>query len=106
MPKYLWTVSYTPEGARGLMKDGGTKRRKRTEDILKAAGGKLDAFYFAFGKEDVYMIADIPDNASVAAICLAVTASGAATLTTTVLLTPEELDRASEKTFSYTPPGR
>ena len=106
MPKYLWTVSYTHEGARGLMKDGGTKRRKRTEDILKAAGGRLDAFYFAFGEHDVYMIADIPDQASVAAICLAVTASGAATLTTTVLLTPEELDKASEKTFSYTPPGR
>ena len=106
MAKYLWQVSYTAEGARGLLKDGGSKRRKRTEDILKAAGGKLEAFYFAFGEHDAYMIADIPNTASVAAICMAVNASGAATLTTTVLLTPEEIDEASEKTFSYTPPGR
>jgi uncharacterized protein with GYD domain len=88
------------------MKDGGTKRRKRTEEILKAAGGKLEVFYFAYGEHDAYMIADIPDTASVAAICLAVNASGAATLRTTVLLTPEDLDKASEKTFAYTPPGR
>ena len=106
MAKYLWQVSYTAEGARGLLKDGGSKRRKRTEEILKAAGGKLEAFYFAFGKHDAYMIADIPETASVAAICLAVNASGDAVLTTTVLLTPEELDKASEASFTYTPPGR
>ncbi len=106
MAKYLWQVSYTAEGARGLLKDGGSKRRKRTEDILKAAGGRLEAFYFAFGQHDAYMIADIPDTSSVAAICLAVNASGAATLTTTVLLAAEELDKAAEASFTYTPPGR
>jgi uncharacterized protein with GYD domain len=106
MAKYLWQVSYTAEGARGLLKDGGSKRRKRTEDILKAAGGRLEAFYFAFGESDAYMIADVPDTSSVAAICLAVNASGAAMLTTTVLLTAEELDKAAEASFTYTPPGR
>ena len=92
MPKYLWEASYSAEGAKGLLKDGGSKRRKAAEEAVKAVGGKLEAFYFAFGKYDAYVIADIPDHASVAAASLAVNASGAVTIRTTVLLTPEELE--------------
>jgi uncharacterized protein with GYD domain len=106
MAKYLWEVSYTAEGARGLVKDGGTMRRKAIQGLLKAAGGKLEAFYFAFGKHDAYIIADVPDNANVATVCLAVNASGAVEVRTTVLLTPEEIDKASEKSIDYTPPGQ
>ena len=106
MPKYLWEASYSAEGAKGLLKDGGSKRRKAAEEAVKAVGGKLEAFYFAFGKYDAYVIADIPDHASVAAASLAVNASGAVAIKTTVLLTPEELDKASKKSVSYSPPGR
>ena len=106
MPKYLWEASYSAEGAKGLLKDGGSKRRKAAEEAVKAVGGKLEAFYFAFGKYDAYVIADIPDHASVAAASLAVNASGAVAIRTTVLLTPEELDKASKKSVSYSPPGR
>jgi len=105
MAKYLWEVSYRPEGAKGILKDGGTKRRQVVEAAIKAHGGKLGAFYFAFGKNDAYLIADVPDHVSVAAVTLVVNASGTASVRTTVLLTPEEIDQASKKSVTYSPPG-
>ncbi len=106
MPKYLIQASYTSEGTKGLLKDGGTKRRAAVEDVTSSVGGKVEAMYFAFGEEDAFVIADLPDNASAAAVSLAVSASGAAQARTTVLLTPEEMDRATKKTVSYRPPGK
>lgn len=106
MAKYLIKASYTAEGAKGLLKDGGTKRRTAAEQVVKAGGGKLDAFYFAFGDVDAYVIVDAPDNASVSAVSLAINASGAVRTETVVLLTPEELDQASKKTVSYRAPGQ
>jgi len=106
MAKYLLEVSYSPEGAKGILKDGGTKRRQVVEAAITANGGKLEAFYFAFGKSDAYLIVDAPDQISVVAQNLAVNASGAASIRTTVLLTPEEVDKAAKKSVNYTPPGR
>lgn len=106
MPKYLFHAKYSAEGARGLMKDGGTKRKKAAEDLVKSVGGKLDAFYFAFGEDDAYVIVDAPDNASVAAASLAVGASGLVSIKTTVLLTPEEMDQAMKKSTKYAAPGK
>ena len=50
MPKYLIQATYTAEGAKGLLSEGGTKRRDAAAKAIKAAGGKVEAFYFAFGK--------------------------------------------------------
>ncbi|MBI4241574.1 MAG: GYD domain-containing protein [Candidatus Rokubacteria bacterium] len=105
MPKYLVQASYTTEGVKGLLKDGGSKRRTAAEAAIKGLGGKLEAFYFAFGDTDVFAIAEMPDNASATAVSLAVTASGAVRTRITVLLTPEEVDQATKKTVSYRPPG-
>ena len=105
MPKYLVEASYTVEGTKGLLKDGGSKRRAAAEAAIKSLGGRLEAFYFAFGATDVFAIVEMPDNVSAAAVSLAITASGAVTLKTTVLLTPEEMDQATKKTVSYRPPG-
>lgn len=105
MPKYLVMVSYTADGVKGVLKDGGTKRRQAAEAALKSVGGRLDSLYFAFGEEDVYALVDAPDNASVAAASLALAASGAVRTRTVVLLTPEEIDQAVKKGASYTPPG-
>ena len=71
-------VPLTQDGARGLAKDGGTKRRQAAEQFFKSAGGKLEALYFAFGETDVFAIVDFPDNASAAAISLAGNGSGQA----------------------------
>ncbi len=106
MPKYLLQGSYTTEGVRGLIKDGGSKRRAAAQQAIESVDGRLEAFYFAFGENDVFAIFDVPDNASVAAAALAIKASGAFSGQTTVLLTPEEVDAATRKTIRYRPPGQ
>ena len=106
MPKYLAVASYTAEGAKGLLKEGGTSRRTAVEQLLASLGGKLEGFYFAFGEDDLYCIIDGLDNATMAATALAVTASGAIRTKTIVLLTPEELDEAAKKSVPFRPPGQ
>ena len=106
MPKYLFEASYTVEGLKGLLKDGGSKRRKDLQEAVKEMGGNLESIYFAFGDEDVFSIVDLPDNVSATAIALAITASGAAGIKTVVLLTPEEVDQATKKTVKYRAPGK
>ena len=105
MAKYLFHGTYTSEGMRGVMKEGGSARREAVARLSKAVGGKLEAFYFAFGKDSFYVIADLPDNESAAAISMTVGASGAATVSTIVLLTPEEVDHAAKKSVPYRAPG-
>lgn len=87
------------------MKEGGTARRAVVEKMLKSLGGHLEAFYFAFGENDAYVISEGPDNATTAAISLSVSASGAVRTKTIVLLTPEEIDQAAKKTVKFRPPG-
>jgi uncharacterized protein with GYD domain len=105
MPKFLVEASYTAEGTRGLLKDGGTGRRAAIEAAVKSLGGKLETMYFAFGKYDVVVIFDMPDNVSAATVGLAVNASGTAETRTTLLLTPEEVDQAAKKAIKYKVPG-
>jgi uncharacterized protein with GYD domain len=106
MGKYLVTASYTAEGAKGLIKDGGSKRVQVVTDMLKTAGITVESFYFALGEHDVFIVVEAPDNVTASAIALATNASGAVRLSTTVLLTPAELDAAAKKSVNYTPPGR
>ena len=105
MPKYLVSVSYSAEGAKGLRLDGGTKRREVATHAVESVGGKVEAFYFCFGEQDAIIIADMPDAASAAALSLAVSATGGARLTTTPLITPEEMDHAAGKKTAYKAPG-
>ena len=105
MPTYLWRASYTTEGVKGLAKEGGTKRRAAVQQMVEKAGGKLHAFYFAIGESDVNAISEFPDVATAVAMSLAVNASGAVNLKSTVLLSPEEFDAATTKSIGYRPPG-
>ena len=106
MAKFLIKASYTTEGVRGLLKEGGTSRKAALEKAMASVGGALEAMYFAFGEDDVLLIAEAPDNASIAAAVLAAGATGSvANLNTTVLLTPEEMDEATKKTVAFTPAG-
>ena len=106
MPKYLIQASYTVEGTKGVLKDGGTKRRTAVSVLMKQLGGRVEAFYYAFGDVDVYVIVEAPDNVTAAAVSLAITASGAVSLKTTPLLSPDEIDQATKKSVTYRPPGR
>ena len=105
MPKYLLDVRYTLDGVRGVAAQGGSARKAAAQAAAKSVGGKVDSFYFAFGKTDVYVIADLPDNTAAAALALAVSAGGGATARTVVLVTPDEMDAAAKQTVKYTPPG-
>ena len=105
MPLYLWEASYTAEGTKGLMKDGGTKRREFVKQMVEKLGGRLHAFYFAFGDADVVGIAEFPDQTSAMALSLAVNASGVVHFRSTTLVTPEEVDAAAKKQVGYRPPG-
>ncbi len=105
MAKYLVVASYTADGVKGLLKDGGTGRRAAIEKLASGIGGKLESIYYAFGDDDVFVTLDLPDNAAAAALGLAVAATGLVAIKTVVLLTPEEIDAAAKKTVDYRPPG-
>ena len=106
MAKYLVMAQYTSEGVKGVLKDGGTKRQQAADAAVKSVGGRVEAFYFAFGEQDAYVIVDVPDNVSAAAASLAIASSGIVNPRTVVLLTPEEIDQATKKGATYTAPGR
>ena len=107
MAKFLVEVKYTLEGIKGVKSEGGTARVAAATASIEELGGKVEAFYFAFGESDVFVIVDAPDNVSAAALGLAVTAGGGAATRTTVLLTAGEMDEAAKKASgsSYRPPG-
>lgn len=106
MPKFLIQASYTTEGAKGLLEEGGSKRRAVVEELAKASGGTLEGFYFAFGHTDAFAIVDGIDNQAAAAMALRINASGAVRLITTVLMTPEDVDEACRRQVKYRAPGQ
>lgn len=105
MPKYLIQASYTQEGVRGVQSAGGSSRRDAVAQVAESVGGRLETFYFAFGDPDTYVIVDLPNNETAAAVALTVNAAGGATTKTVVLLTPEEVDAAAKRSVDYRPPG-
>lgn len=106
MARYLIRGSYTVDGIKGVLKEGGTGRRKAVEAAVKAIGARLEAFYFAFGDDDVVAIVDGGDNIDAVAFSMAVAATGTVRTTTTVLLTPEEIDEAAKRTISFRAAGQ
>ncbi len=105
MPKYLFAATYSAEGMKGLLREGGSSRESMIADIAKNLDGSLEAFYYAFGKNDVYSIVDLPDNVHAAAMATHISAGGMVHCEVTVLLTPEELDKAARTKMYFRPPG-
>ncbi len=105
MPKFLVQGTYTQKGMEGLRSAGGASRREAVSAMAQSLGGTVEGFYFGFGEHDVYVVVDLPDLEAAAAVALTVGASGAVTLETTVLLTPEEVDTAIARTVDYRAPG-
>lgn len=105
MPKYMFRASLSPEGVAGVLAEGGTARRTAVQNAIETLGGTLEAFYFAFGDDDVVGICELPDNETATALALEISASGRVSMATTVLITPEEIDRAREKKSGFRAPG-
>jgi uncharacterized protein with GYD domain len=106
MKKYLIKGSYNSDGTKGLIQEGGSGRKAAIEKMLSEMGGKVESFYYAFGENDVYLVVELPDDISAVAVGLKVNAAGMVRIAVTVLLTPEEIDEASKKSFSYRAPGK
>lgn len=105
MGKYLISASYTPEGTKGLLKEGGSGRAAQIENIMTSLGGKMEAFYYAFGKDDVYVIVEVPNPESAMALSLATNATGMVKIRITPLLETKEVDEAC-KNFHQIPRPR
>lgn len=105
MPKFMIKASYTAEGARGLLKEGGTGRRASIQKLMDNIGGKIESFYFAYGEADAYVIADVPSAAAGLGISIAANATGAIRISTIPLITPEEMDAACKTAPAYRAPG-
>jgi len=105
MAKYLLHVNYTLQGLKGVAAQGGSAREKAATEAAQSVGGSLECFYFAFGDSDAVVIGDFPNHASAAALALAVGAGGGASVRTTVLVSPKEIDEAAKKQVTYQPPG-
>jgi uncharacterized protein with GYD domain len=105
MPKFLIEASYTQQGAKGLQSEGGTGRRDAVAQAVEGLGGRLESFHFGFGDRDAYVIVELPDNESAAAVALSVNGAGGARVRTIVLLTPEEVDAAVRRSVGYRAPG-
>ena len=106
MPKYLFGARYSAEGVKGVLKEGGSKRREAVDQGVRSVGGKLECFYYAFGENDVVGVIEFPDQASAAAFSAATNSSGLVTVSLTPLITVEEIDAAAKKSPQYRPPGR
>lgn len=106
MKKYLAKACYNASGLKGLLEEGGTKRVNEVEKMLKSLGGKLESFYYALGEHDAYLIYELPDDISAATAGMKVNSTDVVSITTTVLLSPAEIDEASKKSVSYRAPGQ
>ncbi len=105
MAKYLWQASYTAAGAKGVLSEGGTARRKAVEGVVEGLGGSIEAFYYAFGDDDVVVIVDLPSYAAATALSLAVGATGSVRIKTTPLIELADVDEAAKLSVPYRAPG-
>jgi uncharacterized protein with GYD domain len=105
MPRYLIEGSYTDAGTKGLLQEGGSRRRDTVTRMIEGMGGSLESFYYTFGDRDVIAIFSAPDDGTALALSLAVNQSGKVRITTHPLLSVEDVDRATKITVGYRPPG-
>jgi uncharacterized protein with GYD domain len=106
MGKYLYHGSFTADGLRGIMKEGGTSRTKAVSTLAESLGGSLDSYYFAFGDDSYFVVVDLPSDEAAAACAIVVSASGAVSNSTIKLLTPEQVDAAIKLSPNYRAPGQ
>ena len=105
MPRYLFQGAYSREGAQGLLREGGTRRRRAVEELVRSLGGRLEGFHYALGETDLFMIVELPGHVAATAASLIVAASGAGHWRTTVLLSAEEMDEATRTGAGYRAPA-
>ncbi len=96
MSRYLVQAKYTESGLRGILNEGGSKRAEVIGNVIRTLGGSVESFFYALGETDVFVVINLPDHVNACAFSIATNASGAVAVKTTVLLTPEEVDEATQ----------
>ena len=106
MPKFLYRGKYSRSGAAGVLKEGGSSRLRAAQQLIESVGGSLESIYWTFGDDDFIVIADMPDQAAAASVSLTVGASGALHVTTTHLMSADDLDEVVGRAAEYRAPGQ
>jgi uncharacterized protein with GYD domain len=105
MAKYLVIGRYTAEGAKGLLREGGSGRLQAARQVVESVGGTFEALYWGFGKDDFYAIVDLPSHAAAAAVSLTIAGSGSSNTRSIPLMTAADIDAAAKLSPSFRPPG-
>jgi uncharacterized protein with GYD domain len=108
MARYLFHGTYSPEGIKGVLSEGGAGRRAAVDTAVQALGGRTESMYFGLGGNEVFVVLDLPDPAAATVIGSLTLSSGAfASGTATPVLAPDELDAALQQVerVTYRPPG-
>ncbi|MFG1655411.1 GYD domain-containing protein [Micromonospora chersina] len=105
MPAFLLRSIYTAEGISGLTRDGGSKRAEVVRKMVEEAGGRMLSMHFAFADDDTYVLCDLPDHRTAAALAMRIGAARGLRTRVTPLLTPTEVDEATRTPTDYSAPG-
>ncbi|MER7442308.1 GYD domain-containing protein [Micromonospora avicenniae] len=105
MAKFLLKSTYTVDGIKGLLMDGGSKRAEAATKAIEGLGGRVESLCFGLGAHDTYVVCELPDHKTAAALAIAIRAAGGVDTRVTPVLTPEEVDEATRKQLKYQPPG-
>ncbi|MGH2483243.1 MAG: GYD domain-containing protein [Candidatus Limnocylindria bacterium] len=105
MAKYLFIGRYTADGAKGILREGGSGRINAARQVVESVGGTVESLYWGFGKDDWYATVDLPSHAAAAAISLTIGGSGTSNVRSIPLMTAEDIDAATKLSPSFRPPG-
>ena len=108
MPHYLLQWTYKDPEIKALV-DTPQDRMAELRKVVETLHGTVHGFYFAFGQFDGVAIVEFPDAEACAACVMTLESAGTnSRLETTVLITPEEgqraMVRASSVMSGYRPP--
>ena len=105
MPHYMFRASYSQTGLQGVLKEGAASRIAVVEGLCTSLGGRMETAYWAFGSDDFIAIVELPDDVAAASAAMTVGASGVGSVSTTVLLTADQVDEARGRRAAYRAPG-
>jgi uncharacterized protein with GYD domain len=105
MPKFMSTGQYSAGGLQGSLEEGFAVREAYVTQMIESLGGKVDGFYWTYGKNDIVTIIEGTEEVALA-VALAVSSDpDSVQIETMPLLTAADLDAARAKLPKYRGPG-
>ena len=108
MPQFLIQFNYVSQAKRALIDHPEVDHAAQAGKMVASLGGKLLGYWYSFGNFDGVVLVEAPDHSTVAAITMAIGATGEVSrMETTVLITMEEAQKATGKaaTATHLPPS-